>query len=40
MASRGREQQTLSVDDCLYGVGSPGQAYKLDENSVVGDYSA
>lgn len=25
----------LAVHECLYGVGSPGQAFKLDENSVV-----
>lgn len=27
---------TLSVQECLYGPGSPGQAFKLDENSMVG----
>ena len=26
---------TLSVQKCLYGVGSPGQAFKLDENSLI-----
>lgn len=26
---------TLSVQECLYGIGSPGQAFKLDENSLV-----
>jgi len=28
-------RSTMSVQECLYGVGSPGQAFKLDENSVV-----
>lgn len=28
-------QRTVSVDDLLYKPGSPGQAFKLDENSVV-----
>lgn len=26
---------TLNVQKCLYGVGSPGQAFKLDENSLI-----
>ena len=26
---------TLSVQKCLYGEGSPGQVFKLDENSLV-----
>lgn len=29
------ERNTLSVQNCLYGLGSPGQAFKLDENSLV-----
>lgn len=28
-------RQTMSIQDCLYGSGSPGQAFKLDENSVI-----
>lgn len=28
-------QMTLSIQECLYGEGSPGQAFKLDENTVV-----
>ena len=28
-------QNTLSVQKCLYGEGSPGQAFKLDENSLI-----
>ena len=28
-------RQTISLQDCLYGVGSPGQVFKLDENSLV-----
>lgn len=28
-------QRTVAVDDCLYAPGSPGQVFKLDENSVV-----
>lgn len=28
-------QNTMSVQECLYGMGSPGQAFKLDENSLV-----
>ena len=27
----------MTVQDCLYGPGSPGQAFKLDENSII-DY--
>lgn len=26
---------TMTVQDCLYGTGSPGQAFRLDENAVV-----
>jgi hypothetical protein len=29
------ERKTLSVQECLYGAQSPGQAFKLDENSLV-----
>lgn len=28
-------QSTLGIQQCLYGQGSPGQAFKLDENSLV-----
>ena len=28
-------RKTISVSDCLYGEGSPGQVFKLDENSLV-----
>lgn len=28
-------QRTVAVEDCLYTAGSPGQVFKLDENSVV-----
>jgi len=28
-------RKTISLQECLYGVGSPGQAFKLDENSLV-----
>lgn len=31
------DRSTISVQECLYGIGSPGQAFKLDENSLV-DY--
>jgi hypothetical protein len=34
MAREGKN--TMSVQECLYGPGSPGQAFKLDENSLVG----
>lgn len=27
--------ETLSIQECLYGAGSPGQAFKLDENSLI-----
>ena len=33
MSRQGR--QTMSIQDCLYGPGSPGQTFKLDENSVI-----
>ncbi len=29
-------RNTMSVQECLYGPGSPGQAFKLDENSLIG----
>jgi len=29
------KSSTLSVQKCLYGAGSPGQAFKLDENSLI-----
>ena len=29
------ERNTMSVQECLYGPGSPGQAFKLDENSLI-----
>ena len=29
-------RQTMSIQDCLYGANSPGQAFKLDENSIIG----
>jgi len=29
------DRATVAVDECLYGPGSPGQAFKLDENSLV-----
>lgn len=28
-------RQTISVQDCMYGAESPGQTFKLDENSVI-----
>ncbi len=30
-----QHRRTVAVDECLYKPGSPGQAFKLDENSVV-----
>jgi hypothetical protein len=32
---RALNRNVLAVHECLYGVGSPGQAFKLDENAVV-----
>ena len=29
------DRATVAVDECLYGPGSPGQAFKPDENSLV-----
>lgn len=31
----GSGRKTLSIQECLYGEGSPGQAFKLDENTVI-----
>lgn len=28
-------RQTINIHDCLYGMGSPGQVFKLDENSLI-----
>lgn len=33
--SRQNRTETMSIQDCLYGVGSPGQVFKLDENSLM-----
>ncbi|MCF7708076.1 MAG: DUF4007 family protein [Verrucomicrobia bacterium] len=30
-----QRRQTMSIQDCLYGFMSPGQAFKLDENSMI-----
>jgi hypothetical protein len=27
--------KTMSIQECLYGIGSPGQAFKLDENTLI-----
>lgn len=35
LAQRAAPRRTVAVDDLLYRLGSPGQAFKLDENSVV-----
>jgi len=35
--SRDEKRRTISVDECLYHPGSPGQIFKLDENSML-DY--
>lgn len=29
------EVKTMSIQECLYGIGSPGQAFKLDENTLI-----
>ena len=34
-SSAAENRRTIAVDDCLYQEGSPGQIFKLDENSVV-----
>lgn len=34
-AQRANNRRTLRVDKCIYEPGSPGQAFKLDENSVM-----
>ena len=31
----GNRSQTMSIQECLYGEASPGQAFKLDENSLI-----
>lgn len=31
----GSRVETLSIQECLYGAGSPGQVFKLDENSLI-----
>ena len=31
----GNRGQTMSIQECLYGEASPGQAFKLDENSLI-----
>jgi len=28
-------RNTMSVQECLYGAGSPGQVFKLDENTLI-----
>lgn len=35
LSSTAENRQTIAVDECLYQEGSPGQIFKLDENSVV-----
>jgi hypothetical protein len=35
LASTVENRRTITVDECLYQEGSPGQVFKLDENSVV-----
>jgi hypothetical protein len=32
---RGSRIETMSIQECLYGEGSPGQVFKLDENSLI-----
>ncbi len=34
-AARALGRQLLSVQECLFGVGSPGMAFKLDENALI-----
>jgi len=34
LSKRAAERRTMSVDECVYTPGSPGQIFKLDENSV------
>lgn len=39
----GRSQttsQTMTIQECLYGTGSPGQAFKLDENALLEQFEA
>lgn len=35
LAPIAQQRRTVAVDECLYRPGSPGQAFKLDENSVI-----
>ena len=35
LSSTAENRRTVAVDECLYQEGSPGQIFKLDENSVV-----
>ena len=35
LSSTAENRRTVAVDECLYQEGSPGQVFKLDENSVV-----
>lgn len=35
MSNTARHRRTLAADECIYQAGSPGQLYRLDENSVV-----
>jgi hypothetical protein len=35
LAEKSTRQRTVTVDECMYSPGSPGQIFKLDENSVV-----
>ena len=32
---RGNQSETMSIQECLYGEASPGQVFKLDENSLI-----
>ncbi len=35
LTNKNNRQRTISVDECVYSPGSPGQIFKLDENSVM-----
>lgn len=35
LATRTPNRRTFHIDECIYGEGSPGQVFRLDENSVV-----
>lgn len=37
LSARSAKRSTISLEECIYGTDSPGQIFKLDENSVV-DY--